>query len=755
MKFSNVPVIFSDRLVLAPGVTSAFEVQSRFFFNKDKQVLVIDSRLEKDRSENRALGVLGQIKFKFKLKEVVKLVIEGTKIAAVRKLRSGKDLIYAEGEICDITFIPNKKRNTLIKVFETELNWLCQRELAGEELLYILSLYKKKGAEYIFQLACQLSHYIPVPFETIHFEENIFVKNLLDALRKARQQKQVDEEITNKASLRLDKENRILLLKEKLQVIRDELGGEFSNDDEINELRKSFLAKPIPEAIKHELLKQLDRISRTPADSPEYSMLKTYLDFVSELPWGISTRDNFNFDRTKKILNKNHYGQAQVKERILEYLCVTKLTSNSMSPILCFVGPPGVGKTSFARSIAEALSRKFERVSLGGIRDEAEIRGHRKAYIGSTAGRIIQAIKSARSLNPVIVLDEIDKIGHDFRGDPSSALLEVLDPEQNQLFVDHYLGFPFDISKVIFICTANRTETIPAPLLDRLEVIEIYGYSHIEKEKIAVQFLFPKQLKLNGLEKLKVSIEKDAVKLLIEGYTRESGLRSLDREIAKICRKLAKRFVEKKFKSLTIKKNQLEKLLGPIKYRQEYLWDEPKVGLVIGLAWNELGGDILPLEVFSAKGRGNLNLTGQLGSVMQESAKLAKFYLQANFKTLGIPESFFETLDIHVNAVYGAIPKDGPSAGAALCVGMYSALTGRKIKNTVSMTGELTLSGKILEVGGIREKILASIRYGIYEILIPKNNLKDLALFSKEELAGLTIHPVDNILEILDLAIVK
>ncbi len=749
-RFESLPILFVEQAAVAPGVISSFAIDQDRVQLGDL-ILVTDSLTELPR-----LGVVVKVVFKIKQRTAFKVIVEGTCWA--RLIKATRDIRGASGEAeqVDIELATKSSKASFEKKITKSLNQLIEMEAVGEELSYIFHSYLERGIESLFQFIVQLNNYFKVPFHVLSNRELTLLKNTSRVLENELDSLKLDEELQSTTEKRLDEQARINFLREKLQTIREELSKYEGDTDDIQNLKNTFLSKPIPEDIKTELLKQTERISRIPIDAPEYSMLRTHLDFAAELPWGIYTKDQFNLEKTREILNKNHYGQNQVKERIIEYLCVTHLTDESKSPILCFVGAPGVGKTSFAKSIAEALGRKFERISLGGIRDEAEIRGHRKAYIGSSAGRILQALKNAKTMNPVIVLDEIDKIGLDARGDPASALLEVLDPEQNSSFVDHYLGFPFDLSKVMFICTANSTSTIPVPLLDRLEEVEINGYSQLEKERIFQKFLLPKQIKANGLSNVHITVEKSAVSALIQLYTRESGLRGLDRETAKMCRKIAKIYLEKKFKKFKVDRKKLEIILGPPKYLPEPITTEAKTGVVIGLAWTNLGGELLVLESLVAPGKGNLILTGQLGTVMQESAKLALFYLQANAKKLNIPENFFYSHDIHVHATYGGVPKDGPSAGAALCLAIYSAITNIPLKNSISITGELSLTGQILEVGGIREKVLASVRYGIFEIILPKRNEKDIrASFNDEELNGIKFYFIERISEAFEILLLN
>lgn len=549
----------------------------------------------------------------------------------------------------------------------------------------------------------------------------------------------------------MDKAQREFFLREQLKAIKSELGEDDSEEEEFEELREAIEKSGMPKEVKKEALKQLNRLENMHPDSSEATVIRTYLDWLIELPWKKVSKDEIDLKRAKKVLDEDHYDLTQVKERILEYLAVRKLNPKMKGPILCFVGPPGVGKTSLGRSIAKSLKRKFVRMSLGGMRDEAEIRGHRRTYIGSMPGRIIQGIKEAGTKNPVFMLDEIDKVGTDFRGDPSSALLEVLDPEQNHSFTDHYLNVPFDLSKVMFICTANMLDTIPPALLDRMEVIRIPGYTEQEKIKIAKQYLIPKQIKEHGLKKDMVVFSDQALKIIIKNYTRESGVRNLEREIATVCRKVARKIAEgSKQKRFLVLPTNVHKYLGAPKYLEEEREKELTPGVALGLAWTPSGGEILHIEVLTMPGKGKLILTGQLGDVMKESAQAALSYARSRANILKISPDFAEKNDIHIHVPAGAVPKDGPSAGITLVMALLSALTNIPLSNEVAMTGEITLRGRILPVGGIKEKILAAVAAGIKTVVLPKQNLKDLEEIPKELTKKIKIVPVEHIDEVWD-----
>lgn len=562
----------------------------------------------------------------------------------------------------------------------------------------------------------------------------------------------VQARIQSSAREGMEKAQKDYFLREQLKAIRHELGETGGEEDDLEELRQSLKRAGLPRDVQKEADKQLRRLAGMHADSSEANVVRTYLDWLAELPWRKTSRDTLDIARAKQILDEDHHGLDKIKDRILEFLSVRKLNPQSKGPILCFAGPPGVGKTSLGRSIARALGRKFQRLSLGGMRDEAEIRGHRRTYIGAMPGRIIQALKQAGTRNPVIVLDEVDKLSSDFRGDPSSALLEVLDPEQNNTFSDHYLNVPFDLSKVMFLCTANHLDTIPAALRDRMEVISLPGYTLQEKTAIARRHLLPKKITENGLKPEDVAMDDDAIEQVVKGYTREAGLRNLERQLGAICRKLARKRAEGREEAFTVDAAAVGDLLGA----QRYVEDEQEKtlipGMALGLAWTAAGGEVLTVEVNAVKGKGTLLLTGQLGDVMKESAQAALSYIRSRTETLGVPGDFHDTLDIHVHVPDGATPKDGPSAGVTLTTALISALTGRPVRADLCMTGEITLRGRVLPVGGIKEKILAGVARDLRHVVIPAQNTKDLEDVPKDLLQRITVHPVRHYDEILDFA---
>jgi ATP-dependent Lon protease len=591
---------------------------------------------------------------------------------------------------------------------------------------------------------------------TIDIKERLNKANIM--INKKLQTLELGEKIQSDIQSKIGKTQREMYLREQMKAIQKEL-GEDADTSEIKELKQKIKKAKMPEEARKVAEKEVERLVQMHPSSAEYTVARTYLDWLIELPWSKSTKDNLDIETVQQKLDDDHYNLEKVKKRIVEYLAVRKLKADMKGPILCFVGPPGVGKTSLGRSIAEAIGRKFIRMSLGGIRDEAEIRGHRRTYIGALPGRIIQGIKKAGSNNPVFMLDEIDKVGYDFRGDPSSALLEVLDPEQNFSFSDHYLEVTFDLSKVMFIATANMSEPILPALKDRMEVIEIPSYVEEDKVHIAFDFLIPKQINEHGLNDKLITFTEDAVKLIINSYTREAGVRNLERQIAAICRGVAKDVALakdiSKVETKTITKKQVEKYLGPKKFFPETAERINETGIAVGLAWTPVGGDILFIEASKMKGKGELKLTGQLGDVMKESAQAAMSYIRAKADEIGIEDNFHENYDIHIHVPAGAIPKDGPSAGITLYTALLSLLTRQRVRSDIAMTGEITLRGLVLPVGGIKEKVLAAHRSGIKTVLLPKKNEKDLVEIPDQIRKEMTFHFLDKMGDVFDLVFEK
>ncbi len=639
--------------------------------------------------------------------------------------------------------------NNIRSVFQKVVDYIPY--LTNEHRVMILN--EEEPNKLADLVAAQINFSVPEKqqvLETQNVKERLRRVNYL--LNKELQILELGNKIQNDVQGELNKTQRQYFLREQLKAIKKELGEYEDEGSEIDELRKRLAKMKMPKEVRAVAEKELNRLAKMSPMASEYTVTRTYLDWLMEMPWKKSTRDRLNVKKAEKILNEDHYGLEKVKKRILEYLAVRQLKSNMKGPILCFVGPPGVGKTSLGRSIARALNRKFSRMSLGGVRDEAEIRGHRRTYVGALPGRIIQEIKKVGSNNPVIMLDEIDKLGMDFRGDPSSALLEVLDPEQNFSFTDHYLEVQFDLSRVMFIATANVMDTIPYALRDRMEIIEINGYIDEEKLRIAERYLIPKQLKNHGLTPGQITFTRNAILKIINKYTREAGVRNLEREIASIVRGVAKEIVEGKVTHRRIIPSLVEKYLGPERIFSEVAERVSRPGVATGLAWTPVGGDILFIEATKMKGKGQLQLTGKLGDVMKESAAAAMSYLRANADKYGIENDFYEKFDTHIHVPAGAIPKDGPSAGITIFSALYSLYTDKCVKNNLAMTGEITLRGLVLPVGGIREKVIAAKRAGIDTVILPEKNKKDLAEIPKRHIEGMKFYYIKEVDELIDRA---
>ena len=565
----------------------------------------------------------------------------------------------------------------------------------------------------------------------------------------------LEAEINGEVRSRMEKEQRDYYLRQKIKSIHDRLGDEISQDAEAEEYRQKLEKSGIPDEYKKKLEKEIAHLATMPPMMAETTVARNYLEWIFSLPWKEESKDLLDLKKAAKLLDEDHYGLAKIKERILEYLAVRILAPEAKAPIICFVGPPGVGKTSFARSIARALDKKFARISLGGIHDEAEIRGHRRTYIGSMPGRFIEAIAHAKTKNPLLLLDEIDKVGSDFRGDPASALLEALDPEQNKAFHDNYIDIPFDLSKVFFVATANTVSTIPAALLDRMELIELSGYTEEEKVQIAKKYLIPRQRERNGLKTADLHFTDALLRKIIRSYTREAGVRELERTIGALCRKVGKKIVLADKTIPPLSARTLEEYLGPVKFLPLAEEHESQVGRVNGLAWTAAGGEVLDTEAITIKGKGNLILTGQLGDVMKESAETAYTYIRSRAKELGLVENFYETLDTHIHLPEGAVPKDGPSAGITMATAMASAYTGRKVRGDTAMTGEITLTGEVLPIGGVKEKVLAASQFGSRQILLPEKNKRDMEEIPQSVRKKLEFIYVKNVDDVLAHALMK
>lgn len=728
---------------------------------KDGNIFLVTQKdpnleLPEDKNDIYSIGTICKIKQILKLPKggATRVLVEGIERAEVI------DFIVNETFLeCNVKKILDKEsdvedkedtafKNQLIKAFDeyiyaTECDESKVSSLIDQE--NNLSKISDLVAAYM-QLSDEKKQII---LETIDVHERI--EKLLIFIEEEIQIVQIEKEISNKIKTKIDKSNKEYFLREQIKAIQQEL-GEDEQAREVSKyvsyLRKSKLSKQVKEKAQYEI----DRLLK--ANSGDANYIRNYLDWLIALPWGKATKDSFDIDKVSKVLDDEHYGLQEVKERILEYLAVKQYTKSLKGPILCLVGPPGVGKSSIAESIADSLNRKFVRISLGGIKDEAEIRGHRRTYIGAMPGRIIYALKEAKVNNPLILLDEIDKLSNDYKGNPADALLEVLDPNQNKTFRDSFMEVDIDLSNILFVTTANSLETIPRALLDRMEIIEVSGYTYEEKFNIAKKHLLKRVMKECNVDESKIKISDNAIKEIINGYTRESGVRSLEREINKVIRKSIIELIKSKKESIKISSNNLEKYLGPIIYEFENKEKEDKVGVVTGLAWTAYGGDTLPVEVAVMKGNGKLELTGQLGDVMQESAKTAYSYVRANSDKYNISEEFYKKYDIHIHVPEGAVPKDGPSAGVTMVTALVSALSNKKVKGNVAMTGEVTLTGRVLPIGGVKEKCLAAHRIGIDTIILPKENKKNVNEIPPSIKSKLNLIFADKVEEVLQNALI-
>ena len=763
----TMPMIALRGLTVLPQMTVNFDIIRDKSIAAVEQAMVGDQRvfLATQKQPDEVIpdidgifqvGTIGYVKQLVKMPGgMVRVTVEGQERAELLEMEKGEACCTAIVEILDPVEddLDTIQKEAMLRILKEKLEEYGKLNVAaGREVLSPLIAQPD-----LTELMNQISAQFPWNYEarqsvlecrTLTEMYETELQLLLTELEVYR----VKREFQTKVKAALDKNQRDYILREQLRVIREELGEEnpVSDADEMKEQLKKIKASV---EVKERIRKEINRFQNMPAGSQDANVIRTYLETVLELPWNKMTKDNASLKHAEEILEADHYGLEKVKERVLEYLAVRILTKKGTSPILCLVGPPGTGKTSIARSIAKAMGRKYVRISLGGVRDEADIRGHRKTYIGAMPGRIIDGIVHSGSMNPLLVLDEIDKLASDMRGDPASALLEVLDSEQNSAFRDHFLEIPVDLSQVMFITTANTTDTIPRPLLDRMEVIRLTSYTDEEKLQIAKNHLLPKQLKEHGLRKTQLRISDEALRAVIAGYTRESGVRQLERLLGKLCRKTAMALVTTDVKSLTVTPGGLHDLLGPARYEDAVHSTNDQVGVVNGLAWTEVGGEILEVEANVMPGSGKLELTGNLGTVMQESAKAALSCLRSRCDSLGIEPDFYKTKDIHIHFPEGAVPKDGPSAGIAITTAVLSALTGRRVRGTVAMTGEVTLRGRVLAIGGLKEKTMAALRNGVRTVIIPKANVKDLEEIDQTVRAALHFVPVETVDAVFEAAL--
>ena len=765
-----MPLLALRGIIVFPGMTVNLDVGRDKSINAvnaamqlDKKILLVTQRdaetVDPKREELYNYGVVAEIKQLLKLPSgAIRILIQGLERAELTSLIDApfKDT-YLEGFAMPVASIEPEEnseteamRRVLLQSFE---KWLVTGKKVTTEVMLNFKNITTAG-EIVDIIAGYLTISIDEKEELLELAD---VKERMHKLHtflcKELEIAELEKNITQEVRKQIEKNQREYYLREQIKVINKELGEGDERQAEVDEYKKQMEGRDLPPEVADKINKELDRLYKMPPMMAESGVIRNYVETLLALPWGIYGKDNFDLKHAEKVLNKDHYGLEKVKERILEYLAVRALTKSGKGPILCLVGPPGVGKTSLAQSVARAIDRKFTRMSLGGVHDEAEIRGHRRTYIGAMPGRIVHGMQTCGVMNPVFLLDEVDKMSSDFRGDPASALLEVLDPEQNNTFSDHYVEIPFDLSQVFWIVTANTVETIPPALLDRMEVVQLSSYTEDEKVKIAELHLLPKERQNNGLTAKTLSITEDALRMIIRGYTREAGVRNLERKIAAVCRKTALRIVNGEAKSAKVTAKNLHKYLGKVIYLEDDVSLEAAAGICTGLAWTRVGGELLKVEVVACKGKGHLALTGQLGDVMKESAQAGYTYIRSRADELGLDKDFYETTDIHIHLPEGAIPKDGPSAGITMATAMISALTGRKVKKNLAMTGEITLSGRVLPVGGIKEKFLAAHRYGVKTIIMPAKNEQDLEELPANVRAKMHFIPVKHMDEVLKIAL--
>lgn len=707
-------------------------------------------------NEIYTIGTLAKVKQMLKLPNgTIRVLVEGLQRAKVERFLENEDYFEVEMTLIEDEISNDAEEQALMRnvLHQFDQYIKLSKKISAETLASVADIVEPG------RLADVVASHLPLKIvqkqeilETISVKDRLSM--LIEILNNEKEVLGLEKKIGQRVKKSMERTQKEYYLREQMKAIQKELGDKEGKEGEIESFKERIEQANMPEAIEEKAYKELDRYEKMPTTSAESSVIRNYLEWLITLPWTKETTDVLDIHRTEDILNEDHYGLEKVKERVLEYLAVQQLTKQLKGPILCLAGPPGVGKTSLARSISRSLDRNFVRISLGGVRDEAEIRGHRRTYVGAMPGRVIQGMKKAGTINPVFLLDEIDKMASDFRGDPSSALLEVLDPEQNNTFSDHFIEEPYDLSKVMFITTANNVGTIPGPLLDRMEIIHIPGYTEVEKLHIAKDYLLPKQMKDHGLDKGKIQVKDDAILKVVRYYTREAGVRNLERQMATICRKAAKIIVSNEKKRVVVTANTIEQMLGKPRFRYGIAEEEDQVGAATGLAYTSAGGDTLSIEVSLAPGKGKLTLTGKLGDVMKESAQAAFSYIRSRSAELNIDPTFHETNDIHIHVPEGATPKDGPSAGITMATALISALTGRAVRKEVGMTGEITLRGRVLPIGGLKEKSMSAHRAGLKIIILPKDNEKDIDDIPESVRNDLTFIPVTHLDEVLKHALV-
>ena len=767
-EMKNIPVLALRGLNVFPRLTNSFDVEREIsiralerVMETDQEIFLVTQReVATDLPEQKDLYEIGTVAHVIQILRVsgniVRVMLEGKVRARLKRLWQKEPFLQAQVEILEEPKPVRQGARTEAMLRQTYVTFGEYSELLPKLPDSIVAgVMETTDPGYLADFIAQNITLRYQDKQTVLEELRPLVRlrKVNELLRRETHVVAMEQDIESKVRERVGQIQKDFVLREQIKVLQHEL-GEGDGEEEFEEYREKIRACRLPEESEKKLLKDVDRLSRQPFGSAEASVLRNYLDTCLELPWTVETREKVSVQAAKKILDRDHYGLEKVKERILEFIAVRQLNPKAKGQIICLVGPPGVGKTSIALSIAKALNRKVARLSLGGVRDEADIRGHRKTYIGAMPGRIIEAISRSGSMNPLLVLDEVDKLTSDQRGDPASALLEVLDSEQNSSFRDHYLEIPVDLSKVMFIMTANTVDTIPRPLLDRMEVIELSSYTDMEKLQIAERYLLPRQKEENGIKKAALRVDENALRTIIARYTRESGVRQLERVLGKLCRKAAIAFTTSNVKRIDLTEKNLAEYLGIAKYDREKTEEKDCVGLVNGLAWTQTGGEMLLVEVNVMDGTGKLELTGSLGDVMQESCKAALSCLRSRAAQLGLPNEFYKTKDIHIHFPEGAVPKDGPSAGAAVTTALLSALTGRAVRRDVAMTGEVTLRGRVLAIGGLREKTMAALRAGIHTVVIPKENEKDLEEIDQTVRAKLHFVTVETVDEVFAQALV-
>ena len=765
-KILELPVLPLRGLTLFPGMVLHFDVGRAKSVRALEKALMADQKIylvaqvrdeveDPELKDLQPVGVIATVRQVMNLPgENVRVLVEGESRGTIQELREKDPCMTAEVLIHKDRTARSAEAKALVRTSQDLFEEFAKTsQRVSQEAVNTVRGMEKPG-----EIADLLgANVLSKP------EERQQLVNELDAVKRLetvcefliRESDMADREKQIQARIKkqMEKNQRDYYLREQIKAIQDELGDR--SDTEADDLRARMEKTPLNEEARAKCEKELDRLSRMAPGSPEAAISQTYIEWILDLPWGVTTEDNLDLKQAREVLDRDHFGMDEVKERIIEYLAVLRMKQDMKGPILCFVGPPGVGKTSIVRAIAEAVGRKFVQMSLGGVRDEAEIRGHRRTYIGAIPGRIISGLKQAGTMNPVFLFDEIDKMSGDFRGDPASAMLEVLDSEQNYAFRDHYMELPFDLSKVMFITTANSMEGIPAPLLDRMELIEVPSYTEQEKFQILKSHLMPKQIQAHGLQKMELECGDDIYKKMIENYTREAGVRTLERVAAKVCRKIAVEILDRQEWKVRLDGEMLERLLGAPRYHREAPEKEPRIGVVNGLAYTTVGGEMLEVECTTMPGKGGLKLTGQLGDVMKESAETAFSWVRSHSEKLGLAKDFYKEIDIHVHVPEGAVPKDGPSAGVTMTTALVSALTKRPVKQTVAMTGEVTLRGRVLPIGGLKEKTLAAFRAGITTLVIPDENVKDLEKIPAEVLKQFRVVAVKDVEEVLETALTQ